>query len=269
MPEWKNLSGSDFAKDGGIMIKQDENKNTDYQFFKLQVDNDGNKYAYFGTAHDIKDYYCEVVLEKAALESEYDTVEEYIEAEPESTIEKLLDVYDAAEFGATNWQHVGAYSLDKNIFKVNDSQLVDFMEQAELPEEFIPTFEFDFENARVNDKKDLPFVDLYFDYTTWVAEYEIFKRTKFDKVLEKIGCTKKVDSVKVYGDMFCETGFDILVNLSSENGKNEIEAMLLYDDAETADFQSELFKVPLSSKEQKSLDAFVNRLYKESEREMK
>lgn len=221
MSEWNNYGDVNFAEYGGIMVRQSENCENDYEFFELQV-GDENKYAFHGTVCNIIDYADENVIKDVAADFGYDNVQDFIKENPERAVVELVESYGygAMEFDAQNGKGEGQYSLNRNDFKLNDNQLVLFMEHAELPKDVIPSFKLDFSNIsgdysyENNNDCEMSFFEQvnfpnFTEDETLRTLYEVFKRADFQieghevenfRDFEKLTSDKDV-GLKVYVDI--------------------------------------------------------------------
>lgn len=144
MGEWTNHGDVNFTDYGGMMTRIDEERPNDVEFFQLQISAEDERFAYHGTVCDIMDYVDnEIIVNEAAEQGK--TPLEYIKEDPEMAAVMLVENYGygAMEFSATNKDGQGAYSLDPNDFKVSEQELAEFMKKVEIPDNYLPSFEFE------------------------------------------------------------------------------------------------------------------------------
>ena len=146
--KWDNFGDDNFAAEGGVMTRPMNDRPNDYEFFQLQIDDEGNRYAFHGVVSDLKDYADNAVLEQGAIDLNYADAADFIENSPERAVVELVENYGygAMEFSATNKDGQGAYSTDKNDFKLSEQELAEFMTKLDIPVEFIPEFEYQLES---------------------------------------------------------------------------------------------------------------------------
>lgn len=137
---WQNRGDVNFFDYGGVMIRKDAGIKDSYNFFQLSIADDGTKYAFSGTICDLHDYAGEPLLKALARDRGYDTAEDLINNEPEICVMELLSEYGYGplEFSARNCYGTGEYSLDWADFKLTDEELCKFMEEMDIPSEYIP-----------------------------------------------------------------------------------------------------------------------------------
>jgi len=116
----------------------------DIEFFQLQISAEGDRFAYHGTVCDINEYADNEVIMGEAAELGV-SPEEYIKENPEQAAVLLVENfgYGAMEFSATNKDGQGAYSMNPNDFKVSEQELAEFMAKVGLPDDVIPSFEYE------------------------------------------------------------------------------------------------------------------------------
>lgn len=151
--EWQNYGDVNFYEHGGIMVRKDTELSDSYNFFYLEHDDQGNKYAFYGTVMDLKDYigkgYLEELLNAFNDRPEpgllYENVSEMIEKNPGACVVELVRNYGCGvfEFSPKNCRWTGEYSMDMNEFKLNDQELVEFMSEVDIPAEYIPDLEYE------------------------------------------------------------------------------------------------------------------------------
>ena len=144
MNEWTNHGDVNFTEHGGVMTKPDENRPQDIEFFQIQISAEGDKYAYHGVVSDINDYADNEIIKAEAAE-QGKSPEEYIKENPEQAAVKLVEEwgYGAMEFSATNVNGTGQYSLDNSDFKATEYEIAEYMNKIDIPEQFIPSFEYE------------------------------------------------------------------------------------------------------------------------------
>ncbi len=139
--EWKNYGDVGFAEYGGVLLRQSNttNRPNDYEYFKLEIDAEGFKYAFSGTLCDLNDYIKEECVQELA--DEYGkTPQELFNDNPMAMAACVLDNYGhgIVEFSPHNKDGQGQYSMDYNDFRVNNDQLTQFMKDLNIPDEFRP-----------------------------------------------------------------------------------------------------------------------------------
>lgn len=141
---WTNHGDVNFTEHGGVMTKPDENRPQDIEFFQIQISAEGDKYAYHGVVSDINDYADNEVIMGEAAELGV-SPEEYIKENPEQAAVLLVENfgYGAMEFSATNVNGTGQYSLDNADFKATEYEIAEYMNKIDIPEQFIPSFEYE------------------------------------------------------------------------------------------------------------------------------
>lgn len=141
---WTNHGDVNFAENGGVMTKPNEERPNDIEFFQLQISAEGDRFAYHGTVCDINEYADNEVIMGEAAELGV-SPEEYIKENPEQAAALLVENfgYGAMEFSATNKDGQGAYSMNPNDFKVSEQELAEFMTKVGLPDDVIPSFEYE------------------------------------------------------------------------------------------------------------------------------
>lgn len=145
MIKWDNFGDENFFEYGGVMTRPREDRENDYDFFQLLIDDEGNRYAFIGTVCDLKEYADNEVLQQAAIDLNYADAADFIESSPERAVVELVENWGcgAMEFSATNKDGQGAYSTDRNDFKLSEQELAEFMTKLDIPDEFIPDFEYE------------------------------------------------------------------------------------------------------------------------------
>lgn len=151
--EWQNYGDVNFYEYGGVMVRKDTELSDSYNFFLLEKDDQGNKYAFYGTVMDLKDYigkgYLEELLNAFNDRPEpgllYENVTEMIEKNPGACVVELVMNYGCGvfEFSPKNCRWTGEYSMDMNEFKLNDQELVKFMLDMDIPTQYIPDLEYE------------------------------------------------------------------------------------------------------------------------------
>ena len=148
--EWNNFGDASFSEYGGTMVKpmDDDGRPNDYEFFQLKIDDEGNRYAFHGVVVDINEYGDNEVLNEYAAEAGYADGKELAENLPERAVVELVENwgYGAMEFSATNKDGQGAYSMDMNDFKLSEQELAEFMTKLDIPDCYIPDFEYQLES---------------------------------------------------------------------------------------------------------------------------
>ena len=144
MGEWNNHGDVNFADYGGVMTRTNDERPNDVEFFQIQISAEGDRFAYHGTVVDVTDYTDNEYIKEEA-EAQGKTPEEYIKENPEQAAVILVENYGygAMEFSATNKDGQGAYSLDPNDFKLSEQELAEFMKKVEIPDNYLPSFEYE------------------------------------------------------------------------------------------------------------------------------
>jgi hypothetical protein len=142
--EWKNHGDVNFAEEGGVLTRVDNERPQDIEFFQLMIDENEQRYAFHGTVNDINDYADNKILQETAAEFGYASAEDFIKADPEAAAAELVSSwgYGAMEFSATNKDGQGAYSTDFHDFALSEQELAGFMQKLDVPSEMQPTFEY-------------------------------------------------------------------------------------------------------------------------------
>lgn len=161
MNEWVNYGDVNFTEYGGVMLRQDDERPNDYHFFKLDIDDYGDMYAFSGTVCDINEYADERAMKEGAQAYGYDDAESFIKNSPELAALELLSNYGCGvfEFSPSNHNGTGQYSLRMEDFRLCHNELVSFMEELEIPGGFIPQWQVDFENAKITGTGDCYLTD--------------------------------------------------------------------------------------------------------------
>lgn len=145
MAEWTNHGDVNFAEEGGVLTRRDNERPQDIEFFQLMIDENEQRYAFHGTVCDINEYADNEVLQQTASDFGYSSAEEFIKENPESAAAELVSNwgYGAMEFSATNKDGQGAYSTNTQDFALSEQELAGFMKSLDIPDEFQPTFNFE------------------------------------------------------------------------------------------------------------------------------
>ena len=142
--EWENYGDVNFFDYGGVMVRRDADIKDSYDFFQLSIADDGTKFAFRGTICDLHEYAKEKVIEDLARDRGRESAAVLIEKDPEVCVCELLAGYGFGplEFSARNCHGTGEYSTDWNDFKLTDEELCKFMEEQDIPVEFIPDLQY-------------------------------------------------------------------------------------------------------------------------------
>ena len=142
---WYNYGDVNFYEYGGVMVRKDTDLTDSYNFFLLQKDDQGNRYAYYGTVCDLHDFREQECLNTLVDERGYVSVDALIEDDPLFCVAELVQSYGYGpfEFSPKNCRWTGEYSMDMNEFKLNDQELVQFMSELDIPTQYIPDLEYE------------------------------------------------------------------------------------------------------------------------------
>lgn len=145
MEEWINFGDVNFSDHGGVMVKKVD---YGYDFFQVKIDDIGNRYAFHGNIADLSDYIDEPCVIDAAEEFGYSNAADFVNNDPLRVVVCLVEDYGYGplEFNARNHEHEGVYSLDITDFALSEYELANFMKEVEIPDKFIPSFEYTVES---------------------------------------------------------------------------------------------------------------------------
>lgn len=266
---WVNYGDIGFAENGGVMVKESSARDGEYQFFQLQVEDEENKYAFYGVVNDIEDYVS--YLDNYAADYGFNDGKEFVSTEPERAVSVLVENYGygAIEFGATNAN--GYSSTDINDFKVENNNLIEFMESVGLPEGYYPEYVFDFENTEIKNtsyecKNGVEEYRATLDFAYLSKEqqlkndYEIaFSRTDVSEELHHAGFEVKDfdDFKKFYEDPDIRLWVDTEVVMLHDKdeiltSETSVEVTVSY-----AGKTTDKYEASLRRSEEETLDAFV------------
>lgn len=174
--EWNNQGDVNFAEEGGVLTRIDDERPNDVEFFQLVIDENEQRYAFHGTVCDINEYADNEVLQQTATDYGYASAEEYIKENPEQAAAELVSSwgYGAMEFSATNKDGQGAYSTNTADFKLSEQELAEFMTKLDIPDELQPTFEYEITAYYGTDNKG---IESTFETNQW-SEVEAFSHEK-------------------------------------------------------------------------------------------
>lgn len=146
---WVNYGDVNFFEHGGTMVKKDPDIEGAYNFFHLARSGEGDRFAFSGTVTDLNDYKDEGCL-KETYESirdarNYACIGDMLRDDPMMCVADLVPNYGCGpfEFSPRNCRGTGEYSMRWEDFKVNDQELVGFMQDLDIPAEYIPDLEYE------------------------------------------------------------------------------------------------------------------------------
>lgn len=133
--KWENYGDVNFTEYGGTMIRQQGDD--EFEYFHLIVDGD-EKYAFHGTLMFLSDYVDD--LNKMAKDYGYQDGKSWLNKDPDFAACCILENYGCGivEFSPTNKDGLGAYSMNYEDFKLSEEELLKFMKEVGLPEEYVP-----------------------------------------------------------------------------------------------------------------------------------
>lgn len=267
MSEWNNYGDLNFTEYGGVMVRK---RDGEYDIFQLQIDdNSGDKYAYYNTIVDGVEDFADK-LNDIASDFGYDSGETFAKADPERAIVELIEnqlSYGIMEFGVPLNAN-NQYSSDYNDFIVENNDLIEFMKRIEIPEGFIPEYEFNFNEAEIvsteyerNGFEATLTAKIEFPYLSesqqMRLEYEALSRN--DMVMRElqvdgyeINSFEDFKTLHENGDVQIDVEMNVVSYYDCDEeykmGDNEVQVTVAYDDKKRE------FELSLRSDEQSSLD---------------